>query len=184
MRYHSAKARSANLSESFYCCPLIIIKLYSVITFAACIICKFWFMKIAKLIFSALFVLISFSNCDKMDSPIPYVYVNFRVDLNDPSYNKLLITGGYANVTGGYKGILLYRRSMDEILAFDRACPHDPSIGRVSVEKTGLWAVCDSCKSEFTLMIDGAVKKGPSHYPLKIYNTSFNQSTNILTVYN
>jgi hypothetical protein len=56
--------------------------------------------------------------------PVPYVPFNQSIDLNLPSYYSLAGVGGYAYVVGGSRGIIVYRRSLDEFIAFDR---HSPS---------------------------------------------------------
>jgi hypothetical protein len=129
--------------------------------------------------------LFTFSACKTEKDPIPNVYVNFEIYLGDAQYSSLQTVGNFVYVTGGVNGIMLYRKSTNEITAFERACPYDPDCGIVEVDKTGLTASDQTCcKSEFLLMLDGAVTKGPAQFPLKVYRTDFNTFTNILRVTN
>lgn len=124
-----------------------------------------------------LLVFVFFPQCKKNEDPIPYVYVNFYINLNSPQYTDLNNIGGYVYVTGGYRGIVIYRNSIDEFKAFDRACPYKPSkeCERVVVEETGITLVDTCCGSRFLLM-DGSVVNGPATISLKEYRTYFSGS--------
>ncbi|MDD3875698.1 MAG: hypothetical protein PHT69_03700 [Bacteroidales bacterium] len=117
-------------------------------------------------------------NCNKNDDPIPYVYVNFYVNLNLPQYVELTSVGGWLYVTGGFRGIVIYRKSVEEFMAFERACPYKPSLEseRIEVESSGITAVDSSCGSRF-LLIDGSVVNGPATISLKSYRTYLSGST-------
>ena len=83
-------------------------------------------MKLHILIVISLF-LISVS-CGKQNThSVPYVPFNQSIDLNLPSYYALSGVGGFAYVIGGSRGIIVYRRSIDEFIAFDRHSPADPN---------------------------------------------------------
>lgn len=124
-----------------------------------------------------IFLLFSMS-CRKNDDPIPYVYVNFYVSLASPQYNALTSVGGWVYVTGGYKGIVIYRQSIDEFSAFDRACPYKPSLECefIEVEDNGITAIDSCCGSRFLLM-DGSVVNGPATISLTRYKTYFSGTT-------
>ena len=135
--------------------------------------------------FVLLLNLFLFSSCDENKNPIPTVYVDIYIDLNDTQYYDLQSVGGYVYITGGVNGILIYRSSADEFRAYDRTCPYDPDIGRVIVNDARLNAV-DSvgCKSEFSLLLDGAVSQGPSQFPLKAYTCIYDINAQILHIKN
>jgi nitrite reductase/ring-hydroxylating ferredoxin subunit len=124
----------------------------------------------------SLVLLIAITGCSKEDTKneIPVVAVSFVVDPNSTQYLELNGVGGWVTVTGGYRGIIIYRKSISEFMAYERACPYDweKTDARVDVEASGLTAVCPSCKSKF-ILIDGTPFEGPSHYPLKQYQTQF-----------
>ena len=140
---------------------------------------KTWFS------FVLLLNLFLFSSCDENKNPIPTVYVDIYIDLNDPLYYDLQSVGGYVYITGGVNGILIYRSSADDFNAYDRTCPYDPDIGRVVVDDASLNAV-DSvgCKSEFSLLLDGAVSQGPAQFPLKAYTCNYDMNAQILHIKN
>ena len=123
--------------------------------------------------------------CSKQEikNEIPVVPVNFVIYPNSTEYLELNGPGGSVPVTGGYRGIIIYRISMTDFVAFERACPNDwqQSTARIEVETSGTTAVCPSCKSKF-ILLDGSVFQGVSHYPLKQYQTQYDG--NQLHVYN
>jgi len=112
--------------------------------------------------------------CDKEDwNPVPLVEVDFRINL-EFQYIELNSPGGWVNVFGGFGGIVIYRISIDQFTAFDRACPLHPYDinARVTVDNPPL-AKCPVCESEF-LLLDGSVILGPARHPLRPYRTFFN----------
>ena len=109
---------------------------------------------------------------------IPNVYVNLYLDVNSTMYLELNLVGGWVNITGGYRGITVYRSSTDDFVAFERTCPHDADVesAYVSVDDSGLTLTCASCGSRF-LILDGSVVDGPSTLPLKQYYTTYDGTT-------
>ncbi len=124
-----------------------------------------------------LFLLLAFSSffsCSKdEDETIPYVYVNFYIQPNSTLYQKLNTVGGWEYITGGYNGIVVYRQSQDEFVAFDRACPHDYKDGcRIEVESSFTTTIDPCCGSRF-LLHDGSPFNGPASVSLKQYRTNY-----------
>jgi len=134
--------------------------------------------------FLIVFFLFILPHCKKNDDPVPYVYVNFYVNINSPQFTSLTSVGGWVYVTGGYKGIVLYRNSIDEFYAYDRACPYKPTTGceHIDVEDNGITVIDSCCGSRFLLM-DGSVVNGPATISLTHYKTYFNGTTVQVTNY-
>lgn len=120
---------------------------------------------------------------DNKEDLVPYAVVDFYINTTSTQYLELHTVGGWVNVTGGVRGIILYRKSVDEYMAFERNCTYQPSnsCARVSVDNTNLIAVDSCCGSKF-LMTDGSVLQSPAVYPLKQYRTSLDGG--ILHVFN
>ena len=59
-------------------------------------------------------------------NPVPNIPFDVVIDINLPSYNALAGVGGwcYLDVYGS-RGLIIYRRSIDEFVAFDRHSPSD-----------------------------------------------------------
>lgn len=123
------------------------------------------------------------SACKKDDQGIPNVSVNIQIYTTDPSFVNLNAVGGWVYITGGSRGILVYRSSNTDFKAYDRHCPFEPenTCGRVEVDSSNIQVVDNCCGSKF-LITDGSVTQGPASMPLKQYSTSFDGS--VLHIYN
>lgn len=120
---------------------------------------------------------------DKQQNEIPVVAVSIAIDPNSTEYIHLNAVNGWEYLTGGYRGILVFRASPNGFMAYERACPYDwnQTSTRIVVDSSGITAVCPSCKSKF-ILTDGSPYSGPSPYPMKQYQTSYNGAT--LYIYN
>lgn len=68
-----------------------------------------------------------FSACKpNANHPVPNTPFDVTIDMNLPTYDDLLGVGGYAYVNAGSRGVIIYRRGIDEFVAFDRHSPADP----------------------------------------------------------
>lgn len=124
--------------------------------------------------------------CKKQNnSAIPEIAVNIDLYINNPSYFNLNPVGGWVYVTGGVRGIIVYRFSPTEFVALDRNCTYLPNsvspCAKVYVDSTNIQAVDSCCNSRFLIM-DGSVLNGPAALPLKKYNTTFDGS--VVHIYN
>lgn len=136
-----------------------------------------------KFFFAIISLLFLFNSCKKNNQDlVPNYAVNFTISLSDPQFNKLNAPGGWVYVTGGSRGILLYRKSNEEFMAYDRHCTYNVAdLCRVNVNSSQVVAVDSCCSSQF-VMTDGSIIKGPATRPLKTYRTFFDG--NRLQVYN
>lgn len=130
-------------------------------------------MKAPYLTIGLLFLLIPFS-CDKeYENPVPNVYVDLIVNVENANNWELNSIGGWINYNGGYKGIIIYRVSEDEFKAFDMACPYHPFEDKALVRVLDPPLATDTlCGSRF-ILLDGSVIDGPSRHPLREYRTYF-----------
>lgn len=139
--------------------------------------------------FIILFSLLFQVSCKKSDSQdnsqneFPVVPVNFSLNPNSTEYIRLNQINGWEYLTGGYRGIIVYRKSQTEFMAYDRACPYDWSntSARLTVDASGTTASCPACKSKY-ILIDGTPYEGVSRYPLRQYQTNYDG--NLLYIYN
>jgi nitrite reductase/ring-hydroxylating ferredoxin subunit len=120
---------------------------------------------------------------EKQQNEIPTVAVNIAIQPNSTEYIRLNSVNGWEYLTGGYRGIIVFRASTNGFMAFERSCPYDWSqtSTRIEVDSSGITTTCPSCKSKF-IMTDGSPYSGPSPYPMKQYQTSFD-GVNLL-IYN
>ncbi len=106
--------------------------------------------------------LLLLASCKKDRHEIPYVYVDFYVSLADPNFSALNAVGGWVYVTGGSKGIIIYRKDQNTFMTYERHCPYDPESGcsKIDVQSSGL-LVEDACCGSVYLIMDGTPSSGP-----------------------
>ncbi len=133
---------------------------------------------------SGVIVLVSSCGKDNKDGVIPYVYVNFSIYPNSTEYIDLNTVNNSVYLTGGNKGIIVFRKSADEFMAYDRTCPYDPDVKEAIIEVTqqGSLIAIDSCCGSKFLLTDGSPIKGPATLPLKQYHTAYDGD--ILHIFN
>jgi len=132
-----------------------------------------FFQRFLRIFIIGILSFILYSCADEERNPVPVIPVEFTIN-TEFQYIELNSPGGWVNVFGGFGGIVIYRFSVDEFRAFDRACPYHPydEAARVIVEDPPL-AECPVCGSTF-LLLDGSVVTGPSKHPLRSYRAQFN----------
>ena len=141
-------------------------------------------MKIQKVLFFLLIIITS--SCIKNNNnPVPSIPFDITIDINLPSYNQLQGVGAWTYVVGGSRGIIVYRRSMDEFVAFDRHSPMDPNgtcFLPLFPDQDNFLQLKDTCSNAIFSLYDGGPISG-SNYGLRQYATQFNGS-NLLRIYN
>jgi Rieske Fe-S protein len=139
-------------------------------------------LKLSKYILPFLILAALATSCDReRQIPIPFVYVNYTVYLNNPSNNHLRVPGSWLILPDeGNLGIILYRRTLgeaDDFVALDLTCSNEPlGTCKVAIDSSGFYLVCPCCGSEFSIW-DGYVTKGPARWPLKEYTTALGANT-------
>lgn len=123
---------------------------------------------------------ILFSSCvEEEPTIIPDVYVNFNISLDLPQYNALNSVNNAVKVPNyGYdeNGVIVYRFTLDEFLAFDATCPqHIEKSTSIDLDDGGAagTATCPHCQTTYSFFNFGQASKG---YPLKRYKVSVNGS--------
>lgn len=137
---------------------------------------------IACFLFAATTVL-TFDGCKKEDNGVPIVPVDIYIYTSNPSFINLNAVGGWVYVTGGVRGILVYRKSISEFMAFDRNCTYNSNdaCAVVYVDSSNIIATDTCCHSQFSIY-DGSVLQAPAGAPLKTYYTTFDG--NVIHIYN
>lgn len=126
------------------------------------------------------------SSCKKKNNlnPVPSIPLDITININLPSYNALTGVGGWAYVEGGSKGIVVYRRSIDEFVAFDRHSPANDGTCEQSLvtNEDNFLQLDDLCSGATFSLYDGSPMSG-SEFGLRMYMTFFDGSDN-LRIYN
>jgi hypothetical protein len=138
--------------------------------------------RLPRLHWIAWIALAACSACDRIQQDIPYVPVDFEINLNLPTYQALNVPTGAITLSGGSRGIIVYRYTMDQFVALDRHATFDiDSACQVGISDDGLF-LTDPCSESEWLIIDGSVVTGPATIPLHRYRTQWMPP--VLRVYN
>ncbi|GAB4135493.1 MAG: hypothetical protein Fur0041_09600 [Bacteroidia bacterium] len=124
-------------------------------------------------------MLLQLNSCKKEQQGVPNIYVNLTVYVNEPQNIALTTVGGWKYFTGGYRGLLVFRKSQNEFICYDRACPYlvDEPSSFVEVDTSNNIILEDkSCGSKF-LIQDGSTIQSPALIPLKQYRTVYDGTT-------
>jgi nitrite reductase/ring-hydroxylating ferredoxin subunit len=111
---------------------------------------------------------------DMQDDAIPFVpFSPIVLNLNLPTYVALRSDGGHVSIDGGVRGIILYRKSASEYLAFEQNCSYQPNnaCAQVMVNASHLYMEDACCGSTFNFS-NGSPSGGPAWRPLRQYRTS------------
>ena len=141
-------------------------------------------MKLRFILFLSLVLLLSSCRKNK-NHPVPSIPFDITIDINLPSYNALISVGTWAYVNGGSRGVIVYRRSIDEFVAFDRHSPVDPDAlcpEPLYPDAANFLTLIDSCSTARYSLYDGSPIQD-SEFGLRQYQTSYN-GTNLVRIYN
>ena len=126
------------------------------------------------------------SSCNKIGvNPVPNIPCDSTIDITLPSYSNLTGVGGWAYVNGGSRGIVVYRRAIDEFVAFDRHSPVDPEgtcFLPLYPDSDNFLQLNDTCNNATFSLYDGSPVSN-SQFGLRQYRTVFN-GTDLLRIYN
>ncbi|MFN5181651.1 MAG: hypothetical protein ACK5D5_01355 [Bacteroidota bacterium] len=120
------------------------------------------------------FILLSCNKDNSNNSNVPVQSVNVTIYPSDPQFaTNIGVPGGWVYLTGGNKGIIVYRKSNTEFMAYDRTCTYDPNTSaRLRVLTDNVTIQDTICNSKF-LLLDGSVIQGPASANLKTYNCNY-----------
>jgi hypothetical protein len=130
-------------------------------------------------------ILLLWSGCKKDNSTIPNVNVDVYVYLTQPSNIALNSIGGWVYVSGGVKGIIVFKKSSNEFAAYERACPYDPSVSAaiIEVDSSNVIGIDHNCGSQFSLF-DNSILQGPTSRGMKMYYTEYNSTNQTVYIHN
>lgn len=126
--------------------------------------------------------LLVFAGCRREQSQVPLVTVDIVLNLNEPQFFDLTVPTGWAYITGGSRGIIVYRNSIDTFTAIERHSPYDVPSGCAVVVTDDNVIIDDPCSDSQWLIVDGSIVSGPTDQPLKVYQTQF--SDPFLSIFN
>lgn len=145
-------------------------------------------MKVNKqyhfLLFCLLVTALSYS-CKREKYPVPYVPVDKQINITLPSYSSLQGIGGWVYLEGGSRGIIVYRKNLDEFTVLDRHSTYnsDNECAGVEVDSTNNLILIDPCSDARFSIVDGSITAGQAVFSLLQYNSHFD-GTSLLHIYN
>ena len=113
-------------------------------------------------------------SCKDRMAQVPDVPVDIVVNINQPSFFDLTVPTGWVYLTGGSRGIILYRVNQEEFIAMERHSPYQPENACSAVVNEDGVVISDPCSASTWLILDGSIVTGPTSFPLITYNVSFN----------
>jgi hypothetical protein len=124
--------------------------------------------------------------CDKNSAhPVPNIPFDFSINLTLPGYSNLNGVSGWCYVNGGSRGIIVYRRGINDFVAFDRHSPTDINgdcPGALFPDVDNYLELNDTCYNSTFSLYDGSPISG-SNYGLRAYQTAWNGNES-LRIYN
>lgn len=143
-------------------------------------------LNIKKLFFPiSLVIFLTACTTEEHQNDIVLPYMNITIDPNITIFQELNVPGGWMYL--GYehgvdppsRGVIVYRLTMDEFMAYDRMPPYKPDSccnGNVCTQLLvdGYYPyVMDTCTGSKFIILDGLCVEGPSPYPLLTYKTEY-----------
>jgi nitrite reductase/ring-hydroxylating ferredoxin subunit len=116
---------------------------------------------------------------DDFNSSIPYARVNLNISITNN--NGLTVPANPVYFSGGFAGIIVIYTGFS-YAAYDAACPYNVDFNCRFEDDGDVIATCPCCGSQYNLLSDGDVIKGPSAERLKQYEV--NQSGDRLYITN
>jgi hypothetical protein len=151
-------------------------------------------MTVSKKIFPAaslisILTLALLFSCNKESNDrLPLPPINLQINPNSTIYQGINFAGGWTYLTENdgalppSRGIIVYRLTEDQFLAFERTPPFKPD-SCCNADKTVCTAlivdypyVLDTCTNSKYLILDGSPVSGPSHISLGMYVAEYNGS--------
>ncbi len=116
-----------------------------------------------------IFILVGACSDPAPNDLLPDTPVDITINLNNPEFNSAQIPGGWATISGGIKGILLYNKN-GTYVAFDRACPHLPPASCSAMTFDGLLLTCPCDDSTFNIFNGGVSQTDGVNYSAREYH--------------
>ena len=113
------------------------------------------------------------SGCVDTPGVIPYVDVQVDLNLSLPAYNNLNFPNNWLYISGGSRGLIVYRYTLDEFVVLDRHATWDVGAGCQCTVSPDGYTVEDPCSGSQWYIFDGSIIQGPTTAPLERYTTTW-----------
>lgn len=129
--------------------------------------------RIRNIFFLLVFLVATSWGCRDRMAQIPDVPVDIVVNINQPAFFDLTVPTGWVYLTGGSRGIILYRINTEEFVAIERHSPYQPENNCSAVVDDDGVIISDPCSESSWLITDGSIVTGPTSFPLITYDVTF-----------
>ena len=113
------------------------------------------------------------SGCVDTPGVIPYVDVQVNLNLSLPAYNNLNFPNNWLYISGGSRGLIVYRYTLDEFVVLDRHATWDVGAGCQCTVSPDGYTIEDPCSGSQWYIFDGSIIQGPTTAPLERYTTTW-----------
>jgi len=113
------------------------------------------------------------SGCVDTPGVIPYVDVQVDLNLSLPAYNPLNSPNNWLYISGGSRGLIVYRYTLDEFVVLDRHATWDVGAGCQCTVSPDGYTIEDPCSGSQWYIFDGSIIQGPTTAPLERYTTTW-----------
>ena len=113
------------------------------------------------------------SGCVDTPGVIPYVDVQVDLNLSLPAYNNLNFPNNWLYISGGSRGLIVYRYTLDEFVVLDRHATWDVGAGCQCTVAPDGYTIEDPCSGSQWYIFDGSIIQGPTTAPLERYTTTW-----------
>jgi nitrite reductase/ring-hydroxylating ferredoxin subunit len=130
-------------------------------------------------------ILSFFINCSdtaNLQNCIRTLPLNILRDIYNPELINVQTPGGFAEIVGGNKGILLFNKNGTEFVAFDKLCPANDCNQPMIFESRILKCSCDN--SRYSVDFGGAPQTSGFECPAIEYRVVKNGSTLQISSFN
>ncbi len=95
------------------------------------------------------------------------------LNIQTVDYFSLSVPGGYAYVTGGSRGLIVYRKTQTEFVVLERHSAYKPEDNCAVVVMDDGVIIDDPCSDSQWLIMDGTIVNGPAAMPLRTYSSNY-----------
>lgn len=146
---------------------------------------SFSFSGMKKGVLILVLTLAIFSCKKNRNHPVANIPFDISINISLPSYSELQGVGGWTYVTGGVKGIIVYRKSYDQFVAFDRQSPADGGLDcatPLTPDSTNFLQLNDACTGATFSLYDGSPMSN-SDFGLRQYQVAWDGNL-MVRIYN
>ena len=134
-----------------------------------------------------IYLLIHITSCSKNRNqhPIPSFPFDITINIDLPSYSNLSGVGGWAYLNTGNRLVIVYRKELNNFVAFDRQSPEDPENiceEALKPDTNNFLELIDICSDAKFSLYDGQAISN-SEFGLRQYQTVWD-GQNRLRVFN